>query len=126
MQELATMVGLQKTTIYLKMQQGTFPKPVQLSARAVAWKASDIAHWQANLSNGVRTENAVSQRRREETRAETDPKGAVQVRLRDALVTLRVFAGEHEMVIENGGDSPIVISGRKSLQRIGLALIKFS
>lgn len=126
MQELATMVGLQKTTIYLKMQQGTFPKPVQLSARAVAWKASDIAHWQANLANGVRTENAGSQRRRKEPQAETTPKGAVQVRLRDALVTLRVFAGEHEMVIENGGDSPIVITGQESLQRIGLALIKFS
>jgi prophage regulatory protein len=126
MQELTGIVGLKKTTIYQKMRLGTFPNPVQLSARAVAWKASDIAHWQAALTNGVRTEHAVGNVRSKETKTETAPKGAAQVRLRDALVTLRVFNGEHEMVIENGGDSPIVIAGRESLQRIGLALIKFS
>lgn len=120
------MVGLKKTTIYKKMQQGTFPNPVQLSARAVAWKASDIAQWQIALANGIRPENVGCRGRSKDPQTETAPKGVLQIRLRDALVTLRVFAGEHEMVIENGGDSPIVIAGRESLQRIGIALIKFS
>jgi prophage regulatory protein len=45
LQEVKPTVGLQKSSIYALMRAGDFPKPVRLSARAVAWKYSDIAAW---------------------------------------------------------------------------------
>ena len=36
-----------KSSIYAGMAAGTFPRCVRLSARAVAWRESDIAAWQA-------------------------------------------------------------------------------
>lgn len=41
------LTGLKKTTIYAGAHAGTFPKPLKLSARCIAWRASDIAQWQA-------------------------------------------------------------------------------
>lgn len=35
-------VGLKRSTIYQRMQQGTFPRPIRLGERAVGWRASDI------------------------------------------------------------------------------------
>jgi prophage regulatory protein len=35
-------VGLSRSTIYQRIKDGTFPKPIQLGARAVGWRASDI------------------------------------------------------------------------------------
>jgi prophage regulatory protein len=35
-------VGLSRSTIYQRIKDGTFPKPVQLGERAVGWRASDI------------------------------------------------------------------------------------
>lgn len=42
--------GLSRSTIYLKISQGTFPKPVSLGARAVGWLESQIDDWVASLS----------------------------------------------------------------------------
>lgn len=39
--------GLGKTTIYERIKAGTFPAPIQIGARAVAWDAGAIAAWQA-------------------------------------------------------------------------------
>lgn len=47
-------VGLKRTTIYERMKAGTFPSPVQIGARAVAWKESEIADWQNSLTQGVK------------------------------------------------------------------------
>lgn len=45
--------GLRKSTIYAGMRAGTFPKCVRLSARAVAWRASDVVAWcEARTSEG--------------------------------------------------------------------------
>jgi prophage regulatory protein len=43
------LTGLKKSTIYagLNATPRTFPSPVRLSSRAVAWRESDIAAWQA-------------------------------------------------------------------------------
>jgi prophage regulatory protein len=38
-------VGLSRSTIYLKILHGEFPKPINLGARAVAWVESDIDAW---------------------------------------------------------------------------------
>lgn len=37
--------GLSRSTIYLKVSQGTFPAPVSLGARAVGWVESEINAW---------------------------------------------------------------------------------
>lgn len=37
--------GLRKSTVYAGVRAGTFPAPVRLSARAVAWRESDIDRW---------------------------------------------------------------------------------
>lgn len=40
--------GLSKSTIYQGIKDGTFPKPVKISERAVGWRQSDIIAWQAS------------------------------------------------------------------------------
>ena len=35
--------GYSRSTIYLRITQGLFPKPVRLGARAVGWPASEVA-----------------------------------------------------------------------------------
>jgi prophage regulatory protein len=37
--------GLSRSTIYLRIQKGSFPKPVNLGARAVGWLESEIEEW---------------------------------------------------------------------------------
>lgn len=34
--------GLSRSTIYLRIQEGTFPKPVNLGARAVGWPSTEV------------------------------------------------------------------------------------
>ena len=38
-----TNTGLARSTIYLRVAQGEFPKPVSLGGRAVGWPASEVA-----------------------------------------------------------------------------------
>ena len=48
--------GLSRSTIYLFVQNGTFPRPVRIGGRAVAWLESDIDAWiEARLAD--RAEN---------------------------------------------------------------------
>lgn len=44
--EVERATGLPRSTIYAKIAAGNFPKPIQLSARAVGWLESDIIAWQ--------------------------------------------------------------------------------
>lgn len=47
------LTGLRKSTLYAKMREGTFPKSVRLSARAVAWRESEVIAWcEARTSEG--------------------------------------------------------------------------
>lgn len=41
--------GLARSTIYKLMAAHTFPTPVKISARAVAWRSSDIEQWTRSL-----------------------------------------------------------------------------
>ena len=43
--EIEQRTGLKRSTIYDKMKAGTFPKPVKLGARAVAWLEPEIDAW---------------------------------------------------------------------------------
>jgi prophage regulatory protein len=49
--------GLSRSTIYLRIQEGTFPKPISLGARAVGWLEHEIEAWLAacieNRSSGT-------------------------------------------------------------------------
>lgn len=37
--------GLSRSTIYLRVSEGTFPKPVSLGGRAVGWVEAEIQQW---------------------------------------------------------------------------------
>ena len=37
--------GLSRSSIYLRISQGTFPKPVNLGGRAVGWVDTEIQDW---------------------------------------------------------------------------------
>ena len=38
-------IGLARSTIYRMIEAGTFPRPVKIGQRAVAWPESDIERW---------------------------------------------------------------------------------
>ena len=40
-----TRTGLSRSTIYLRVSQGSFPKPVSLGGRAVGWLEAEIQDW---------------------------------------------------------------------------------
>lgn len=46
--EVEELTGLARSTIYLHIARGEFPKPVRLGPRAVGWKEADIAVWIAS------------------------------------------------------------------------------
>jgi prophage regulatory protein len=52
--EVVALCGLKKTSIYRGAREGTFPAPVRLSARCVAWRESDIARWQASRTQAMK------------------------------------------------------------------------
>ena len=47
-----TRTGLSRSTIYLRVSQGTFPRPVSLGGRAVGWVEEEIQSWLAERIAG--------------------------------------------------------------------------
>jgi len=43
--DVITMTGLSRSTIYLRMVQGKFPKKINLGSRAVGWISSEVNEW---------------------------------------------------------------------------------
>lgn len=43
--ELPGIVGLSRSTIYLKIKNNTFPKPIRLSESRISWRKVDIHKW---------------------------------------------------------------------------------
>jgi prophage regulatory protein len=37
--------GLSRSTIYLRISEGSFPKPINLGSRAVGWLESEVNDW---------------------------------------------------------------------------------
>jgi prophage regulatory protein len=58
------MTSLDITTIYRRMAAGTFPQPVKVGRRRVAWRTSDIVQWQQNLEVGTETARSQAARAR--------------------------------------------------------------
>lgn len=54
------LTGLRKSTIYAGVNTKTFPAPVRLSARAVAWREDEIYRWIADRTTTRNTETAGS------------------------------------------------------------------
>jgi prophage regulatory protein len=42
------LTGLSRSTMYRKMQKGTFPKNVQISERCAGWRESAVSAWLRN------------------------------------------------------------------------------
>ena len=43
--EVEARTGLSRSTIYARMAEGTFPRPVRLGKQSVGWIESDIDEW---------------------------------------------------------------------------------
>lgn len=43
--DVKARTGLSRSTIYLNIGQGTFPRHIQLGARSVGWLESEIDAW---------------------------------------------------------------------------------
>ena len=37
--------GLSRSTIYLRVSQGRFPKPISLGGRAIGWVEAEVSDW---------------------------------------------------------------------------------
>lgn len=49
--EVEKKVGLKRSTIYLYLQQGIFPRPVKLGPRTVGWIETEIDGWLATKAS---------------------------------------------------------------------------
>jgi len=43
--KVTEMVGFSKTTLYARVKEGTFPKPIRLGPHSVAFLESDVLNW---------------------------------------------------------------------------------
>ena len=58
--EVKQTTGLSRSTIYLRVAEGTFPKPVCLGGRAVGWLEAEIEEW---LTRRIEASRKVEARR---------------------------------------------------------------
>ena len=56
--EVKKSTGLSRSTIYLRIAQGAFPKPVSLGGRAVGWVEAEIQEWLQGRIEASRREKA--------------------------------------------------------------------
>ena len=43
--EVINRTGLSRSSVYLRVNQGRFPKPVHLGPKKIVWPESWISHW---------------------------------------------------------------------------------
>jgi prophage regulatory protein len=48
--QVMELTGLGKTTLYLLVKSGKFPKPVRIGKRAIGWKYTDVKAWLERLA----------------------------------------------------------------------------
>jgi prophage regulatory protein len=48
--EVATMLGIGRSTIYKYVDAGTFPAPIKVGFRSVRWKLADVLAWRSQRS----------------------------------------------------------------------------
>ena len=47
--EVCNVVGLSRSTIYLRLSKRQFPQPVRIGPRSVRWRMEDIEDWTAGF-----------------------------------------------------------------------------
>ena len=52
------ITGLSRSTIFLRMSEGTFPEKISLGSRAVGWLETEIQDWLDERISVSRKENA--------------------------------------------------------------------
>ncbi len=45
--QVEARTGLSRSSIYLRVSEGTFPKPISLGSRAVGWVETELNDWLA-------------------------------------------------------------------------------
>ena len=56
--DVKSRIGLSRSTIYLRISEDSFPKPISLGGRSVGWLESEVNDWitrQIEISRGVAT-----------------------------------------------------------------------
>jgi prophage regulatory protein len=48
LRDVKARTGLSRSTIYLRMSQGLFPKPISLGRRSVGWIEAEVSEWIAH------------------------------------------------------------------------------
>lgn len=48
LKDVMEKTGLSRSTIYLKIKHGDFPKPIDLGPRCIGWLESEIIQWIEN------------------------------------------------------------------------------
>ena len=51
--QVLAVVPFSKATLYRRIKDGSFPAPLQMSERCVAWRSSQIAEWQDARYQGI-------------------------------------------------------------------------
>ena len=51
------ITGLSRSTIYLRMSEGTFPEKISLGSRAVGWLETEVQDWLDERISVSRKEN---------------------------------------------------------------------
>ena len=46
-EEVETLVGLSRSSLYAAMAKGDFPRPLRVGQRAVRWSEADLERWLA-------------------------------------------------------------------------------
>ncbi len=54
LREVERLTALTRATLYRRIAAGSFPHPVQVGPRRVAWRERDVAAWQQALTVGVK------------------------------------------------------------------------
>ena len=54
--KVKAITGLSRSTIYLRMSEGTFPKHISFGSRAVGWLKSEVNTWMEERINESRGE----------------------------------------------------------------------
>lgn len=56
--DVRAKTGLGRSTIYLRIEQGTFPRPIKLGERAVGWIQAEVDAWVAQRIEASRHDRA--------------------------------------------------------------------
>ena len=54
--EVLARTGLSRSTIYVRLEQGRFPRPVSLGGRAVGWIEAEVDEWMRERIAASRTD----------------------------------------------------------------------